>query len=244
VVNLFITASGLRQALLLPSAWVLIVANLSMLAGVLVWHWSVFDIVLLYWVENLVIGIINVFRMLLATGEPRLAATASKRMRQWQAGQSINREGRRVLANNAFKFFLIPFFILHYGMFCYGHGVFVLGMFGIEAVHGRDISPFRFLDLVSPAFGFAIATLALSHTFSFFNNFLLGGEFRRSHAAMLMMRPYGRIVALHITILLGAFLTEFIGSPVGMLVVLVLLKTMADLALHETERRKLGAKSE
>jgi hypothetical protein len=45
------------------SAIALVLANLAPLAGVLVWQWSVSSIVILYWFENVVIGVINVLRM-------------------------------------------------------------------------------------------------------------------------------------------------------------------------------------
>ena len=47
------------------SAIVLVLANLVPLFGVLLFDWQVFDIVLLYWVENVVIGLVNVVRMLI-----------------------------------------------------------------------------------------------------------------------------------------------------------------------------------
>jgi hypothetical protein len=43
---------------------------------------------------------------------------------------------------------------------------------------------------------------------------------------------------LHIAILFGAFLTMALGSPVGILLILVLLKTVMDVKLHLRERRK------
>ena len=94
--------------------------------------------------------------------------------------------------------------------------------------------------MLTPEILFAILVLAASHLFSFFKNFMGGGEYQRTHAGLLMMRPYGRIVALHITILFGAFLTAVFGSPVGLLIVLVFMKTIADLGLHQVERIKLG----
>jgi hypothetical protein len=67
---------------------------------------------------------------------------------------------------------------------------------------------------------------------------IAGGEYRRTHPTLLMTRPYGRIVALHITIILGAFLTMTFDSPLGLLVTLMVLKTSFDLAMHESERNK------
>jgi hypothetical protein len=50
-----------------------------------------------------------------------------------------------------------------------------------------------------------------------------------------MVAPYGRLVILHLTILFGAFVSLAIGSPIGAIVVLVLLKTGLDLWLHLRE---------
>jgi Family of unknown function (DUF6498) len=41
------------------SAWALVAANVLPLVGVLLWGWSAFDIVALYWVENVIIGVIT-----------------------------------------------------------------------------------------------------------------------------------------------------------------------------------------
>lgn len=85
-----------RPAWLTSSAIVLIVANLVPLAGALLFYWTVFEIIVLFWAENVLIGALNVLRMSIAAG-----------------GNAIDQ---------ALKFFLIPFFVLHYGMFTYVHG--------------------------------------------------------------------------------------------------------------------------
>ena len=238
--TLVLGGDGLRLALRRPSARILILINLAMIAGVVVWDWSVFDIVFLYWVENLAIGAINVLRMLSATGGHADQAGASKRMRQWYTARRRDAGSAGFAQRHGHKLLLVPFFVLHYGGFCYGHGIFVMAMFGDEALGGSGASPFRLAEYLAPTLLLAVIMLASSHLFSFAWNFILGGEYRRTHAAALMMRPYGRIVALHITIILGAILAGFFGSPMALLVVLVIMKTGADLALHEAEREKLG----
>src|SRR5688572_28095383 len=87
-----------------PSARVLVAANLVPLAGVLFLDWSVFATLLVFWVENVIVGAFNVLRMLVA--QPQIGA-------MWAA-----------------KLFMIPFFTFHYGMFVTVHGVFVLALFG------------------------------------------------------------------------------------------------------------------
>lgn len=75
----------------------LIIGNLVPLAGVLFFQWTVFEILLLFWAENLVIGAINVARC-------------------W----TLYRK-----RNHAMLLLYVPFFCLHYGAFALGH-LFVL----------------------------------------------------------------------------------------------------------------------
>src|SRR5438128_1134261 len=55
--------------MLTPSLLVLLLANALPIAGVLLLGWTVFPLVLLYWLENVVVGGFNVARLLLA--QPR-----------------------------------------------------------------------------------------------------------------------------------------------------------------------------
>jgi hypothetical protein len=196
-----------------PSAVVLIAANTVPLLGVVAFHWTVFSIILLYWCENVVIGAFNVLRMVFA--DPRNAA------------------------GDALKLFLIPFFVVHYGMFTVVHGVFILLLFGPGG--GAPPSPARFLAAVGDAgIWYAVLAIALSHGFSFVHNYLAGGEFRRASPQLLMSQPYARVVVLHISILAGGFAAKALGAPTVALLVLVALKTAIDLRSHLAERRKLG----
>jgi hypothetical protein len=53
----------------------------------------------------------------------------------------------------------------------------------------------------------------------------------------LMGKPYVRVVVLHITVLVGGFLSMAMGEPVAILFVLVVLKTILDVNFHIRERR-------
>jgi hypothetical protein len=53
-----------------------------------------------------------------------------------------------------------------------------------------------------------------------------------------MLAPYGRVVIMHLTVLLGAFGTLLFGSPAFLVALLVLLKTGVDVAFHLWERQK------
>ena len=196
-----------------PSAYVLLATNLIPLVGIALHNWTVFQVLLLYWCENVVVGGFNVLRMLAA--QPKSEVT-------W-----------------AGKLFLIPFFCFHYGMFTFVHGMFVVALFG-----GNKFGGFSGATLVSAVRGagltLPVAALVASHGFSFFHNYLGGGEYQRVLLPQLMFQPYGRIVVLHLTVLLGGFLVMALGAPVAAIVLLVGLKTAIDLGAHLRERVKFG----
>jgi hypothetical protein len=197
-----------------PSVLVLVGANLVPLLGVLGSHWTVFAVLLLYWCENVVVGVFNVLRMLLAN--PASVAT------------------------DAAKLVFIPFFTFHYGMFTMVHGIFVLALFGPAGQHFSP-SPAAFVAALRDAgVGLGVLAIVLSHGFSFLHNYLWGGEFRRATLQQLMMQPYARVVVLHLTILLGGFAAKAAGAPLVALVFLIALKTLIDLRAHLAERKKLG----
>ena len=210
----------------------LIVANALPLAGVVFWGWDAFIIVLLYWAENVAIGFYNVLKMALVKVEhPR---------------------------EHLGKLFVIPFFIIHYGGFVAVHGVFVLAMFKKDAdifpAGGNEWPCFLvFVQLLFQVIGqayrsipvdarYVILAMFMSHGVSFVYNYLIRGEYRTVKPDQLMAQPYGRIVVMHVAIIFGGFITMLLDSPVGLLIILVVLKTFIDVGLHRRQRAKSGPK--
>jgi hypothetical protein len=193
------------------SAWVLVAANVVPLLGVLLWGWSVLALLALFWMENVVIGVFFILRMLCA--DPRDAAL-------W-----------------AGKLFMVPFFCLHYGMFTAGHGVLLFWLFGGKSYEVQGFSPLEAAARAADDFGLwlPLAVLVASHFFSFCWNYLQRGEFRRARLTELMAKPYERVIVLHVTILLGGFAAMMLGSPVWALVLLLALKIGLDLKAHLKE---------
>ena len=202
-----------------PSSLVLIAANLLPFYGVLVLDWPVFPLILLFWLENVVIGALNALRMLLA--DPADLAL-------WGA-----------------KLFMVPFFCFHYGFFTAIHGFFVLSMFGgKDYTNPNDgLVPVQSVLRAIADFDLTItlAVLAASHMFSFLWNYLLRGEFRSTSLAEQMQQPYKRIVVLHLTIIIGGGFALSLGSPVWALLLLIVLKIGFDLNAHVREHTRAAA---
>lgn len=218
------------------SSLALILANLVPLGGVFLLNWQVYDVVMVYWAENVVIGLINVFRMALCEGGLLLSPGAEQ---QLKVSLTEANAAKLALVSGGFKFFLIPFFVFHYGMFCYGHLMAITAIFGDERVGGQS-SVLAVARDWEPAFWLAVAAILISHLISFVLNFIGAGEYRRTNLRQLMQRPYGRIIALHLAVILGAALIMWLGSPVYMLVVLVAVKIGIDLRMHTVERQKFS----
>ena len=191
------------------STTALVLANLVPLAGAAFGGWSVYELVLLFWAENVVIGLFQLLRM---------GSVVRLRRKAHQAG-------------------LIPFFVLHYGMFAFVHGMFVTASFGppAEAPLAAAIAL-----LLSPSgLLFALLALVASHGFSFVVNFIGAGEWRDAEMPALMKQPYARVVVLQLVILGGAAAVQALGEPMVAPVLLVVLKMALDVVAHRREH--LGA---
>jgi len=206
------------ERILTFSSLSLIAANLVPLAGALLLDWSVFLIIFLFWTENLIIGIFNIIKISLAQG--RESTTAA-------------------------KLFSVPFFLIHYGGFCAGHGIFVISVFGRWA--NADLKNFHnFIQdiFIEEKAVYAAAALFLSHGLSLIYNYILKGEHKQAAVNKVMMAPYSRIFILHLTIIFGALLVSLLKAPQAGLALLVILKIAVDLSAHVKERSRFAVKKE
>ncbi len=187
----------------------LIGANLVPLFGVLFWGWSLSAVMILYWSENVVIGVFNVLKMALAKGEVK--------------GSNMRLNNKTVTA--AHRSSLTVFFMMHFGIFTLVHGIFVFAFFG------KDMPAWSFLLT-----GFLF--LFLSHGISFGVNFIWKGEYQRIAFTDLFVQPYKRVIIMHLTIILGAYASTALELPEASLFILIGLKIVVDLFSHSKEHKK------
>ena len=217
------------------SAAVLVAVNMIPLFGVALWDWSLMMILVLYWIESGIIGVVNVLKIARAEGPIAVPGTGSRiTVRMSGVASGLARGG------------IIGFFIVHYGIFWVVHGVFVflLPVFAGLSMVVSGSAPADFGSL--PLDGLLLSSLALavSHVVSFFVNFIGRREYLAVAPLEQMMSVYGRVLVLHATVLGGAFLVGLFGTPYAALVLLVVLKTAADLFFHLREHRRLSAAAE
>jgi len=196
------------------SALGVVAVNLLPVAGVLMLGWPAGVLLMLYWCENVVIGVINILKMAISGAASGLAGIAT-------------------------CLFIIPFFIVHYGLFCYGHGTFVV-MIGHVGQPGPEPRANGIPDLVAivetlvrnePGFAWSLAAIVAWRLWGLVADWLLKGGARETNPMAQMFEPYGRIVILHVTLIAGMGLVMALGQPVWALLVLAIIKTLFDLGL-------------
>ncbi len=216
------------------SAISIVLANLLPAVGVFWFGWDVLSVLLLYWAESVLIGVVNVLRI--ATCESRGALGEMLTAPPLNRTASLRYHNLPGLPPAAIKWFLIPFFIVHYGVFCLAHIAAIVGLFAPESDKLANSLP----ELWQPGLWLPVAALLASHLYSFGNNFLRNREYRRTNVMTLMTQPYARIMVMQTTIIAGAMLASWAGSTLPMLLVLIAVKIAIDLRFHEKERRRFA----
>ena len=136
------------------------------------------------------------------------------------------------------RIFMTVFFSVHYGMFCFGHGIFVVNLFGGDL----DSIPAALQIITQNGLQLALIALVISHGFSFMQNFLMRGEFKRLSISDVMFSPYKKIIVLPVFIIFSGMVLQTLGVTQIGLIVLAIVKIFADLMAHEIEHKKSKVK--
>ncbi|MEO1305468.1 MAG: DUF6498-containing protein, partial [Pseudomonadota bacterium] len=194
----------------------ILAVDLFPIIAVLTLGWGAAALVFLYWLENLIIGVVTLAKMI---------------------ATSVKESPAGLIAMG----FVGPFFIVHYGMFCFVHGVFV-SVFANLSEGGTPGFPTP-LGLIQealssganmPTFVFAIIGVQVV---LFVQDYVLRGTYLETSIDKEMMAPYGRIIVLHIGLFAGAFALVALGEPMIGILALILLRALWGVAL--TVRRRL-----
>jgi hypothetical protein len=157
-----------RRTAVTRSAIALLIANVIPLIGVLFFGWSLMTILVVYWVENGIVGLWNLPRIALAqgsvipqlpdmpasaalaaTGNLKAAESLQTRWRQAQEARARQEAAGGLAAGRlpgAGRVGLSIFFLIHYGFFWLGHGLFLFlflpGIAGMTSGGVPALDPF------------------------------------------------------------------------------------------------------
>lgn len=193
----------------------ILAVNMLAVVGVALFGWSALTLVLLYWIENLIVGAFNVVKIVMS-------------------GISSGRAGALM------TLFLVPFFIVHYGMFCFVHGIFILALFGGGLERNDGFTTTGLMEAVvariqtDHAMAWGVAVLIAFHLYLFLRYWIGARRWEVSDPFTQMFAPYSRIVVVHLTIMIAGIPVMLLGQPIWAVLCLALLKTAM-----ETGRAKM-----
>jgi hypothetical protein len=202
--NLFNPMSWIR-ALGRPLVLVGLVVDLFPIYGVIAFGWNAVPLVMLYWMENIIAGVLTLPRIFIS-------------------GASFGVGGM------AMGLFLCLFFTFHYGMFCAVHGTFLMVFVAMSDGSIAEQSPimmdvfgmFQFGLHSAPHVDWFVYAIIAFQVLVFVQEFLIKGEWKNTNPMAEMFAPYGRIIILHFAIFAGAGALFLLGQPIiGVLALIV-----------------------
>lgn len=172
-----------------------LVVDLVPIWGVLAWGWDASALVMLYWLENVVLGGVTVLRILFV---------------------HIGQRGFWGIVAGAWAAAL---FTLHYGLFSFGHGGILLEVFGTwNDIPDRDTLAGTIMGMLDSAMNFGphmtwvLGVLIGWHALAFVLRDVVGGELLKANREEVPFEPYGRVIVFHIAVLFVAATLEYLGD--------------------------------
>lgn len=199
------------------SVLILVLMNLIPAYGVIFDGWDAFDVVFIYVAETVVIGLLNIFKRAFANS--------------LEAGS----QPKFPIMLLALKFFMIPFFILHYFFFIMVQAVFLFAFLkghGIENLLEIPLAFWQTLSANNFEIGLTVMSIFGSHLYSFLFNYIGNKEYEKIGLPILMFQPYIRIFIQQFVVIVGIILMTIFNTPTVFVLLLVFLKIIADATMH------------
>lgn len=196
-----------------PSSWGIIGSNLAVITFAVIDNLSAAEVMWIYWIQSVIIGLFNFLRILMLKNFTT---------------QAMKINGKEVLPTKAVKISTAFFFLFHYGFFHLVYATF-LGALPIILREEKIFSG-----------GFYLLFTAIVFMINY------GIEFYKEQATItdeipnlgvVMFMPYFRIIPMHLTIIIGGFISasgSFFNTDTSFLVIVLLMgiKTVVDLITH------------
>ncbi len=208
-------AAGVPQPSKLGAIVLALLINAVPLAGVLYFDWSAINVLVLYWFENLMIGVFTFIRLL-------LHRSWTRKRGYWR---HTNRLGIQINNKPAMMGLIGEYAAASFG-FTLAHGIFVGGI--ALLVHQNYPDQAMWQLSWHQVFRGALAIAA------FLGVELVVDLMRIRTASFAALRDYaqarmGRVIVMHLAIIFGMMAMALSNSPMGVLYVLIALKAGADL---------------
>jgi hypothetical protein len=181
----------------------LIAANLVPVVGALFFNWNAKEIFLVYCLETIIIGILNLIKMGIVT--------AVRKKDKWYNNNSYTMQS---------GLFFMFFFLIHYGLFvAVQMGIF----FGASGMgDGTNLTLFSFFykwpELLTNDSVVMLAAFGIGYGFKMIYEFIKSGEYKTTPLMVIMFQPYGRIFIQQFTVIIGSLFLSFGAGTIFIIV--------------------------
>jgi len=201
---------------------------LVMIVGLFWWGWSPLMVVMAYFFETIIIGVIHVVKMAIVL--------------RW--GDAQNREEKTNPKESLHHPSVILFFMVHYNMFVAGQSIFIFSFFSHKVPAFN--SAFNIFEnygwlFRQQEFVLLFAIQGVTQLAYLIRNWLLPAKYREQTMQAMFMQPYLRIFIQQFATIFAGFFFIFMQSGIAAALLLILLRLVVD-CLLVAARYNEGAK--
>lgn len=161
----------------------ILLTNILLIFLAILLEWEVADLMFMFWIENIVLGFYGILKITFFKG-PK--------------GQKEIEINKHTVVISKVKYILVPFFIIHFGFFCFIHGSFIEVFFGNGFVpEARQLMTWD--NVWNLKYG--ILAIFINYGVSFIFSYLKKEEFRTASFVGLLIDPYRRIVIVQLMLM-------------------------------------------
>lgn len=199
------------------STWLLIFSNLSVIFFAIVDELSANQVLWIYWIQSVIIGIFNFLRIIT--------------LKEFSTKGFKSGKGIELKPTKSVKISTGLFFLFHYGFFHFIYAMFLGGFSSLEKV-----------DTSVPFTNYIIYT-SLFFFVNYFIEFIQSNrnsETEPPNLGAIMFAPYVRIIPMHLTIIAGGFISMigmllFANTDYIIIIVFAGIKIFVDLITHSVD---------
>jgi hypothetical protein len=185
--------------------WLLIIVNLIPLYGVWFEGWNASQVFLVYCLETVIIGIVNVLKMACVTIFVRQKDV-------WENGGSTTMQS---------GWFFIFFFIIHYGFFVFVQTQIFFAVSGLIPNGSLLANYSKITELLGDNGKLLLVIFITYYTLQNVFDFFLSGKYKTISMGRLMFEPYMRIFVQQIVVILGSIFLSFGAGKVFVLIFVI-----------------------
>jgi len=201
--------SSLVKLLKQPGAVPIVLINLYPFYSIGFLDWSVYNVMLFFWIENVMIGLILLLKILHKIKTAR------------------NTEKKQEFATGLFT-------VLVYAIFTHFHGLFVNVIFGVDNGISFKFGLGMLQDIFNSELLWPLIWLAIYYLIGFIKE--TRENKIGDNLLEIIQSPFVRVALLQITLIFGGGIVMILGEPMLALILLMILKIILDLILINTKK--------